>query len=353
MPQEGLVMKNSIARSILYILLTVAVAFAAACGSNSGDASSPVKVTKASAPQLTEPEDHGGGFGWENDKCYLCHPVVELEKIHDYSPGLAESFAASDTAESGFCLYCHGTNGLSVSAEDYMCTECHTSSNVVKKPAMFAGHTTHDVNGDGKMSNADCVVCHEFSDMNGAVELSVDFRSTGTDYASSDEFCLACHDGNGAFGIMPPALQFESEVNNIHSTYIGTGDTDDARKQTADIHGAKDGDGQSFAEFRGLYTANTMVSCLSCHQVHTSDNPYLITESGESADLADEAALEAGVKVEGDDFTELCALCHASVNGAPTANGLKSVVHNSTYSTNCTDCHYHGAGHGTDSSGLF
>jgi len=337
------------------IAIIAVVAMTVACGSNKGDNDSPTKVSKLTAPQLTQPSDHGGGFGWANDKCYLCHPVVELKSIHAYSPALGESFTKVGEEDIGACLYCHGTNGLqNVTAETYQCTLCHKDHDIVGWfSTMYDGANKHDLNHNGAVDNADCVVCHEFSDMNGSIDVAVDFTKSGTAYSSTTDFCLTCHDGNGAFGITPPALAIDTDVSNIYSTYMGIGDTDAARQETADIHGIKNGNGQSFAVFRGTYAANTTVSCLSCHQVHSSDNAYLITENGESATLADADAMSAAVAVTESNFSQLCALCHATSGGATTDNGLTEVVHTSTYSSNCVSCHYHGAGHGVDSADLF
>lgn len=95
------------------------------------------------------------------------------------------------------------------------------------------------------------------------------------------------------------------------------------------------------------------VPCLDCHLAHASDNPYIITETGATAQMADDAAKEAAVSVTEHNFTELCAVCHMSEDGAPTDNGLLEVVHTSTYSSTCTDCHYHGSGYGADKSDLY
>ncbi|MGD9807943.1 MAG: hypothetical protein AB7E76_07100 [Deferribacterales bacterium] len=340
---------------LLFLTLIIVSSILVACGgANVGDGSSPTRVTKSTAPQLLEPDDHAGGYGWENDKCFLCHPVVQLQDIHSFSEPLGDSFAKVGDDDIGACLYCHGSNGLSgITADTYQCVTCHQNSSIVSKAGMFSGHNMHDLDHDGQISNSDCVICHSFSDMNGVMDLSIDLTAGGTAYNDTNDFCLACHDGNGAFGVTPPALSVETEVNNIYATYMGVGDTAAAQKLTADIHGIKDGNGQSFADFRGLYAANTTVSCLSCHQVHSSDNEYLITESGESADLADEAALNAHVSVIDSDFSELCALCHATAGGGDTANGLTEVVHTSTYSSNCISCHYHGAGYGASTADLF
>lgn len=342
-------------RSIIYLIIIAVMSLTVACGGgNSGDSDSPTRITKGDAPQLTTPESHGGGYGWENDKCYLCHPIVELEDIHDYNSNLADSFSKVSEEDVGACLYCHGTNGLEgLTADSYQCMLCHTDSSIVSSSRMFAGTHMHDLDQDGEIGNSDCIVCHEFSDMDGVIEITLDFRQSGSGYGDTTDFCLNCHDGNGAFGVTPPALTFEDVATNIYTTYMGTGTTSAEQQTTADIHGVQNGNGQSFADFRGAYSENTEVSCLSCHQVHSSENPYLITELGESADMADEDALNAEVSVTETNFTELCALCHVSPSGAVTSNGLQEVVHDSTYSSNCTDCHYHGAGHGETNSGLF
>jgi hypothetical protein len=334
---------------LVFIMLTALLI--TACGAE-GDASSPTRVSKGEAPQLVEPSDHGGGRGWQRKDCYLCHHIEEVEDIHEYNSKLSDSFGYSDT---GVCLYCHGTNGLAnVTADTYKCLTCHADSRVVDSHAMFGGKNMHDFDGDGKIGNSDCVVCHSWSDMNGTADINVDFSKSGSAYADTNAFCLNCHDGNGAFGIMPPVLIFDKEVTNIYSTYKGIGATAGEMKSTSDIHGSKVGrDTNRFGSFRGSYTMDMEVPCLSCHQVHSSDNPYLITESGKTAVNADAAAKNAKVSVTESNLTELCVVCHMNPAGADSTNGLKEVVHTSTYSSDCTNCHFHGAGHGTSINDLF
>lgn len=346
---------KKIYKALIYAALLGVIVLTAACGGgNSGDGDSPTTEMKGNAPQLTVPENHYGGTAWGNDKCYLCHNIKKLQDIHAYSPKLAKSFGTLSETDIGACLYCHGTNGLTgITTDTYQCMTCHENADIVSSHDMFGGKNMHDFDGDGKIGNSDCVVCHEWSDMDGKIDVNVDFRKSGTDYVTTNDLCLACHDGNGAFGIMPSVLKFDTEVTNIYSTFIGTGSTSAEMKSTADIHGARIGQGQSFGVFRGSYVNDMELPCLSCHQVHSSDNPYLITESGKTAVNADDTAKNATVSVTENNFTELCAVCHMNPSGADTANGLKEVVHTSTYSSNCTDCHYHGAGHGTDVNGLF
>lgn len=336
-------------RVFIYCIVSLMIlASAVACGSNSSSNSSAQKNI-IGIPQLTDSKSHSG---WEREDCSLCHPSAQLDKIHDYSPALASSFRKVDASDTGACLYCHGTNGIEgITAESYQCTLCHANPSIVASAGLFGGHTTmHDLDGNGKIGNSDCVVCHQYTDMNGSISLTRDFRQSSAAYGDISAFCLNCHDGNGAFGETPPALAFDADFTNIYDTFKGLfGNT-----FTADIHGAKDGMGQSFGQFRpgSGYTSGMEVSCTHCHDVHTSDNTYLITQSGDSAALADGTALNAPVSVVGNNFTELCALCHMSPDGAITGNGLQEVTHPSGYDSNCTNCHYHGAGYG-DKTNLF
>lgn len=337
---------------IYYFVILGFIAFIAACGSN-GDGASPTSVTKANAPQLTEPAKHGGGIGWGNDKCYLCHPIPELKDIHKFSPTLGTSFTKLSDSDTGVCLYCHGTNGLTnITADTYQCTVCHKNSSIVSSADMFDGSNMHDVNGDGTLNNADCIKCHSFSDMNGTMDVNVDLSKSTATYTDATDFCLTCHDGNGGFGITPPVLTYDTDTTNIFDSFVGVGSTTTEMQSTADIHGHGIGATPAFGEFRGSYSNNMVVPCLSCHKVHTSNNVYLITESGSTATLADADAKAASVSVTDNNFTQLCAVCHRSADGAPTDNGLQEVTHTSTSSSTCTNCHYHGAGHGT-TSGLF
>ncbi len=354
------------------------------------------------APQLASSSDHGGGFGWKNDRCFLCHSIADLKETHDFGPSLAASFSNLGEEVVGLCLYCHGANGLSgVTTDSYQCIYCHTDSTISAAGDMFGGHNMHDLNADGRMDNADCVICHSSTDMNGEIEAAVDVTPGPSAYQNISEFCLNCHDGNGALGIMPPPLSIDTDVNNIYSTYKGIGEESADWEQTADIHGARHGSGSDqsektpgsngqggpnesgashgqngsrgagsdsgesggygkgngaqkrFGRFRGSYEGSTEVACLDCHQAHSSDNPYLIAENGAGAEFADDDAKAAAVLVTDSNFTQLCALCHTSADGAPTDNGLTEVWHPGTYSTSCTECHYHGAGFNGFQQGLF
>lgn len=330
----------------------------AACGGGLKDGKSVYNPDKGNVPQLTV-GSHPGGTAVKN--CFVCHSGNTLEKAHNYNTKLAKSFDSLSSSDTGVCLYCHGKNNIveKPSDESYKCTFCHANPKIVASATLFDGHMqAHAFNGSGKLNNSDCMTCHEFSDMDGKIRFDIDFVSdrfteTPLDTAkASSDFCLYCHSNIGALGQKPAKPQFDNDtdVHSISDTYKGIG----GQAITADIHGVKDGKGQSFGDFRpgSTYSVGMEVSCLSCHEVHSSTNNYMITRSGDSARLADDVAQNASVAVHGNNFTELCALCHYTPGGIPTDNGLVEVRHGSEYDSDCTKCHYHGAGYG-DKTDLF
>jgi len=342
-------------RYLFIAILILTTTMTLSCGGDGGDSSSPgLVVGSMTIPQLVEPTSHGDGTGWKNDQCFLCHPISSLKDIHSYNKKLGESFEKVGENNTGVCFYCHGNNGLDVNTIDYECTLCHENSNIVNSADQFVGIYKHDLTRNGVLGNDDCVICHEISDMNGKIEVGVDFRQSDlNDYKDITDFCLNCHNSYGAFGVKPSELKYDKDFKDIYSTYMGVGSTEEEKKRTADVHGFKDGVPMSFGVFRGEYDYNMEVPCISCHDVHTSDNPYLITQSGAKAELSDKAGKNAEVKVVGNNFSELCAVCHTNPAGNTLPNGLQEVVHTSPYSSNCVECHYHGAGFDNESENMF
>jgi predicted CXXCH cytochrome family protein len=354
MANDTSIRSNAVKRFFHYILCFMILIAVAACGGGLKDGKSVYNPDKGNVPQLTVDSHKGGN---EQRNCFVCHSGKTLRDKHEYNKKLANSFnfLGQSETDTGVCLYCHGENNVIevITDDSYKCTFCHANPKIVASATLFDGHMqAHAFNGSGKLNNSDCMTCHEFSDMDGNIRYDIDFTKSGTTYASSTEFCLYCHDGSGAFGIAPSnELKFDADFTNIHDTYKGLG----GNAFTADIHGAKDGRtglGQPFGEFRGTYEGSMEISCLSCHEVHTSTNSYMITRFGDSAELADDTARNAQVSVHGNNFTELCALCHYTPGGIPTDNGLVEVRHGSEYDSDCTKCHYHGAGYG-DKTDLF
>lgn len=333
------------------LLLLASTSFIISCGAGGGDSPSPkYSNSNFNAPQLVSPSSHGGGIGWSQSNCIQCHSADKLKSIHSYNPNLYESFKNLGFEHIGACLYCHNTNGLSVNDDSYECILCHTNEKAVKSPLNLNKSHIHDITKDGNFTNSDCLLCHKTSDMNGKIDPSIDFNFK-VKFSSTTEFCLNCHSPGGYIGIVPPLLKYDTLTTTIFETFNGIAGIQD----TADVHGYGIGVGQRFATFRGSYTNNMVVDCTACHNPHASKNNYLIVENGETALLTDDTAKKSEITVYGNNFSELCAVCHKSNNlNAPIlSNGLPEVVHDTPYSDNCTDCHYHGAGFSTKKDGLF
>jgi len=323
-------------------------------GSNTSDKASPVWPDESfNPPRLVDSTAHGAGVGWGKSNCISCHPYTFLKTAHKYSPSLGESFEKVGADNTGVCLYCHGSNGIeNLTADNYQCVLCHTENGVLHDGVKSSGAYKHDVNSDGIFNNADCLDCHKTSDMNGILKPDIDFDMIFNDIKTVNDFCLKCHGFDGFNGIYGPQLIFEKDFLNIEETFIGRY----LDNSTADVHGYGIGHKTSAGTFRGNYKNNMVIPCISCHEVHTSKNPYLIAESGKNAVYSDDEGKNAVISTTEENFTELCAVCHTSPEGIDTPttnNGLKEVYHSGPFSNNCTECHYHGAGYSAYRENLF
>lgn len=323
------------------------------CGSasNKDDSPSPTYSSTFNPPQLVNAFSHAAGVGWQQKNCFTCHPTDYLRSAHRFSPSLGASFKSLGMDQTGVCLYCHNSNGLNVTEDMYDCTFCHENRNIVKNALDLKKPHLHDVNQDGVIDNKDCVICHKTTDMNGAIQTDIDFN-VNVAFSSTTDFCLGCHSAGGYNNIIAPPLKYDNLTTNIYDTFVGIGNN----ILTADVHGYGKGNvSVRYGTFRGSYNTDMVVPCISCHTPHSSNNTYLIAESGYLATQSDEQGRNATITVVDNNFTELCAVCHTSTdNSSPTTgNGLKEIVHPSPFSQNCTECHYHGAGYSNTIDGLF
>ncbi|OGQ87986.1 MAG: hypothetical protein A2512_10225 [Deltaproteobacteria bacterium RIFOXYD12_FULL_56_24] len=363
--------------SALALLLTLS-----ACGSSSPEGAGDSPAGLIAAPIFTNSLQHAGGQGWERVDCFACHPMARLAANHQRVPQIRDSLNTLGIDAQDACMACHGTNGLTPEAGGVQrCLICHGRADIFPPStfadaAMFLKANIHDLTGSGALDDAVCIICHERSDMNGTFTPAVDLTAfDGPAYAEVNDFCLSCHDTNGAAGIVPPRLIFDNLTfldnlliddgfADIKSTFFGIGTTAAEKLLTADIHGEKPGDVQQFGIFRAGYSNDMILPCLACHYPHSSGNPYLITESGASAStlLTDpderQTVQQATVAVTQYRFTQLCALCHTNFPedeavAANAGNGLKEIVHKGFSFGDCTDCHFHGAGYGQLKNNLF
>ena len=361
--------------------LALLLAFSA-CGSSSPEGNGNSPAGAIAAPIFTNSLQHADGQGWKRADCFACHPMTRLAANHQRVPQIWESLNTLGSDAQNACMACHGTNGLAPEAGGVQrCLICHGRAdlfppNTFGDAAMFTKANIHDLTGSGALDDAACLICHERSDMNGTFTPAVDLTAfDGPVYAGVNDFCLSCHDTNGAAGIVPPRLIFDNMTflddlliddgfADIKSTFLGVGMTDAEKLLTSDIHGIKTGTVQQFGIFRAGYTNDMVLPCLVCHYSHSSGNPYLITESGAGASalltdpVEQQTVRQATVAVTQYRFNQLCALCHTNFPedeavAANAGNGLKEVVHKGFSFGDCTACHFHGAGYGQLKNNLF
>lgn len=361
---------------LLMALLTSVSLTVGACGGSSSPASDDYDPPGTGvAPRLLNSTDHGGGQGWAQSSCLTCHRMERVTELHVEVPNIRDSLVRLKDKVGGevqrSCLACHDTNGLDplTSRE---CLICHGDSDILPGAELFKKEHAHSITniGGGTIGDADCVVCHERSNMDGTFDINEDLTrfKAGVAYETINDFCLACHDIDGVSlsadrVILPPKLRFpelpqEPVFTDIKRSFLGAGSTDAEREDTADFHGFRTGTAQEDKPvvylgepniYRAGYDADMILQCTDCHLVHTSGNPYLITESADSAsELTDETALGATVSVSERNFEQLCAVCHTHPDGGEVGNSLRGSVHLAGYVGDCVSCHYHGAGYIAD-----
>lgn len=349
------------------LMLLLANLLLSACGGSSSASDSYQPSGAIEAPRLLFSTAHGGGQGWGQAKCFTCHPMSKVENAHVRVPVIRDSLVRLSAKIGGeadrACLACHDTNGLDPVASRE-CLICHGDNDIVAGARMFSGAHQHTITkiGGSAQRDADCIICHERSNMDGVFERDVDLtRFSGSSNAWINDFCLACHDVSGAAGILPPPLRFPEppeeplSFSDLSRTFLGAGTTDAERQATADFHGF--GRGTDPATKPILFGGNTYrpgydqhdhspLACTDCHLVHASSNPYLITDSGARASMLDqdEPARNAGVAVTERNFEQLCAVCHTNPEGVEVGNGLQAHLHFTGYTGDCVSCHFHGAG---------
>lgn len=294
-------------------------------------------VSLANNQLLLTPTHGGDGSAWGQSKCSSCHV---LRNIHATAPAIK-----GITQEVGYstCTGCHGQNGTSVQRQ---CTVCHNSERLPKSPLQHA-EKNHNftVAENSKLNDANCLVCHDASDMDGVFEPAVDlkhFQSSGVDmpYRSGTEFCLRCHNEThqqAGFEMEPRFLRDPLVMMEKNYHFI-------------DMHGNREGTGErTYAGLRsGDYEYSSLVECTDCHAMHGTHNEKLIVDRTD----AGMSKLNAGLRLQpvlidvkqNGDYSQMCVTCHqmeviVEQGAKDTGNGL-SGVHE--VGTDCRECHVHG-----------
>lgn len=315
-------------RVYLFILL-----FLISCGGGLNE----TKQVSLETGNLILGHDHGGnGAAWGLPDCISCHPLSVIHERADNTKAMVEAKGYET------CMGCHGANGT---GEARQCRICHNMEDLPGRPYQSGRYSHLFLSGaGGKLSDSECITCHEASDMNGTFDPNKDltrFPDTYGKYSSYDskaDFCLRCHNRDHQqkdFEITERAFDDPLVAMEDNYTYI-------------DKHGKVKGTG--LGPYKGLrrdYSYGTVVECSDCHAVHGTDNNGLIIDSSVSGvSLLDPGVRNRPYSVEivDGDFSQLCVLCHKmevvlDSGGIETGNGL-SGVHR--VGTDCRSCHTHG-----------
>ena len=254
--------------------------------------------------------------------CEICHTRTNYHRNNDSGD--------HNHNNTTICTECHPHNdGLAGGG----CMGCHSEAKGPRREVVGEfDQTSHHVSGE--VEDADCVVCHDMgAHMGGTVRLK-DPDAEGNIYnpanaAELENFCLRCHDGNGANGNMTPLNDGQTvpDVNNTlwansaHNkigypanggnpiTCLGDGSTTGCH---ANGHGS--------ANVKLLNTGVTIdQSCYNCHSEDAS-GPLITNNALSGGSLADDIE-QAFSSVEKHDL------------------GTSFTIGSNTYTLRCTTCH--------------
>ena len=283
------------------LLLSGALVFAAGCGG--GGLAEPdvhysdfgVNVAERSSPYLTE-ENHKDG--WGQSDCLGCHqnfkhtmatPDMPADKYQALIDSAVEKVGKSNSIL--VCSACHGTNGATKTGTgepvERRCLVCHDN---FERLHFYEGTSDrryfHDFNGNGRIDDFDCVVCHWQPDMDGIVEPATDFGEVGgVVKRNSQELCLTCH--SPGWGSVKGELLADIDGDGIPDTGISV------TKAPSDVETEWSGNwhGESSyingtASFKPVdlsgevlfHTGHEALECVDCHNPHGSNNNNLIVE---------------------------------------------------------------------------
>jgi len=189
------------------------------------------------------------------------------------------------------CSACHGTWGLEeVNGKPVQrrCLLCHDSIDKLHFYKGTSGRTQsfHDFNGNGKLDDADCLVCHWQPDMDGIVEPDTDFGApAGLHPRTVGELCLSCHSPTGAGVFSSPVADIDGDGEPEGVMSPAENPPDVATPwNTNDWHGANaypiERPFKNIALSGELlfHVDHAPLACSACHNPHASNNDKLIIE---------------------------------------------------------------------------
>jgi len=285
-------------------------------------------------------KSHGGdGSAWGIERCDSCHL---LNFIHDNTQPKLRHLVRDKGYDT--CAGCHGDNGTQTHRQ---CISCH-NDNDLPYASKQKGHLSHNfIRSSGlltELSDANCLSCHDASNMDGVFDINVDLRrfedqfGQSAAYKNGSEFCLACHNRDHQ------QEGFEIVARNYRDGLVAMQDN----YTFIDKHGLSKGSGQrTYSGLRDDYRYPAIVECSDCHAMHGTENENLIISNvfnGASRLSRQEKNQDISIQANDGAYAQLCVVCHTmeelvEEGDMDTGNGL-SGVHKASGS--CIDCHRHG-----------
>lgn len=291
--------------------------------------------------QLILTPTHGGdGSAWGQVDCKTCHV---RRNIHQTEAAAPIREIVLNTGYDG-CTGCHGQNGTNAQRQ---CVLCHNTDLLPVNPIMDDIKNHNFIVGqDNALSDANCISCHQSSDMDGNFEVTVDlthFPQQGNTldlpYRNQTDFCLRCHNLNE----QQPGFEMSARYPNDPLVAMKR------NYQLIDMHGVRKGSGKR--TYSGLrqsdYQYGILVECTDCHVMHGTHNEKLMMDRTDTAATLLDPVLRnkpITVYIEGGNYAQHCVVCHESEKAVEdtqvdTGNGLNG-VHRASGS--CVECHTHG-----------
>lgn len=277
--------------------------------------------------QLDEEHQGIGGYAYNSDACYVCHPTGNAEDGFNHNltnfplTGAHLTVDCMSCHEDGFagtttiCFDCHTDAYNESNNPDHLainipnvCDDCHTTT-PGWQPAEFPIHNDY-YELQGAHVNIDCASCHEGN------------------YNDTPNTCFGCHESDYNQTDNPPheSAQFPTECETCHTQNEWVPSTFDHDGQYFPIYSGKHNNKWDLCSDCHVDAGNYLVfSCLTCHLQPETDGEH--------------------EGVNGYSYnSDACYACH------PTGNGDDSFNHNLTdfpltgahIGVDCIDCHEDG-----------
>ncbi len=312
-----------------YLLVFALALFLSACGTGSENVS-------VGDTDLLLDTQHGGGSAWGLSECSACHALSVIHKKEDRIRDIVQDYGHAT------CTGCHGSNGTD---EKRQCLICHNDTALPDAPIQTGRHQ-HDfvMNADNALQDKQCIDCHYAPDMDGVFEINRDLtrypdkNGVASPYASGADFCLRCHNRDHQ------QAGFEITGKAYNDTLIAIEDSYTLVDKHGEIKATGNG---TYAGLRAAYSYSSRVTCTDCHVMHGTDNSKLLIDRSDKGVSKLESSIRQlayPARINGDDYSQLCVLCHAmdvlqNQGDVDTGNGLAGVH---LTGESCIECHSHG-----------